>query len=861
MFQSAFARVLPVLSFPLERCTEQDVADPATWSFVTTSPFRPRPISSLPAPTRPEYYPLSPRESPAARGRHPTHSCGATRRKGPGSGPFGVSEVGVPKTSRVRRSADRGLAVLAALVACAAIGWTAGSPRGVDGLDATVAGWFGGGRYWPLFVLESVAAVAFVVLLAFGAYRLGRRDRRHVTSALFAALAACAIAAIFVAGWAAARGGGVRVGPTAARPGTVIVDAAFVASAIASEVVRRGPQRVLCGASLLVLLFAGLADEATKLFPLLLAIAAGSLAGYGVRLMVGASTIRPDTDELGDWIRARGVPVRGPLTAGMGGPDALEGKLQDGSCLDVRLADRDTRLTGLLRRSWSLVRLRTPATGRVALTSRSRLHELALSCLLAEKARVRAPVVLLIEPMEDRTLVLVTQRPNGPKPAHAVPAESATALFAALRALHEAGLAHRALKVENLVVEGADVGFASLDHAAPAATELSRRLDVAQLLTTIGRLSGAPVAVAAMRSGYRTVDDAEIASVLQPLALAPWGWAAMRASTGCLAELRSELVGPGAVVPAVPLERFKWRTVLMVAAMVLAAYAVAGELSTVDLLGALDRMHLGWFGIALVGSLVTYIASAVNLEAFVPRRLSLQRSFLVQLAASFVGVAMPSTLGYVAINARYLSRERIDQPTVAAAITLSQLSNIATTVATVVLLAIITGTGIGEVRLVPGTDLLIGAATAAAVVTVLVLVPQTRVRLARLVLPHLRDLLPKLVEAISHPWRLLMSVAASTFLNLGYVLAFYAALAAVGAHPPLVATAIVYLLGSFVGSAAPTPGGLGGVEAALAAGLATIGVPAGEAIPAVVVFRFATFWLPIPVGWVTYAAMQHSGSL
>lgn len=57
MFQSAFARVLPVLSFPLERCTEQDVADPATWSFVTTSPFRPRPISSLPAPTPPGVLP------------------------------------------------------------------------------------------------------------------------------------------------------------------------------------------------------------------------------------------------------------------------------------------------------------------------------------------------------------------------------------------------------------------------------------------------------------------------------------------------------------------------------------------------------------------------------------------------------------------------------------------------------------------------------------------------------------------------------------------------------------------------------------------------------------------------------------
>lgn len=751
--------------------------------------------------------------------------------------------------------------MVAVSLAAALIGWTAGSPRGVDRLDITVAGWFGGGSYWPVFVLESVAALTFVVLLVFGAYRLGRRDRRHVTSALLAAVIGCAVAAILVAGWATARGGGFRVGATAARPGTVIVDAAFVASAIASEVVRRGPRRAWCGAALIVALLTGLADEATKLFPLLLAIAAGSLAGYGVRFMVGASTIRPDAPELREWIRTRGIPLRGPLTVGIGGADAFEGSLVDGTRLDVHLADRDTRLSGLIRRAWSLVRLRAPATGHVALTSRSRLRVLALSCLLAEKAGVQAPAVLLIEPVEDRTLVLVTRRPSGPELAHAVAPDTAAALFEALRNLHEVGLAHRALKAENLVAEGTAVGFVSLDHAAPAATELTRRLDVAQLLTTIGRLSGAPAAVAAMRSGYTNVDEAEVASVLQPLALAPWGWAEMRAATGCLAELRSELVGPGAAVPAVPLERFRWRTVLMVAAMVLAAYAVAGKLSTVDLLGALDRMHMGWFGVALVGSLVTYIASTANLEAFVPRRLTFRRSFLVQLAASFVGVAMPSTLGYVAVNARYLSRERVDQPSLAAAITLSQLSNIATTVVMVVLLAIVTGSGLGKVRLVPGTDLLIGAAAAGAVVTMLVLLPQTRVRLARLVLPHLRGLLPKLVEGISRPGRLLISAAASTLLNVGYVLAFYAALRAVGAHPPLVAAAIVYLLGSFIGSAAPTPGGLGGVEAALAAGLATIGVPASEAIPAVVVFRFATFWLPIPVGWVTYATLQHNGTL
>ena len=56
-------------------------------------------------------------------------------------------------------------------------------------------------------------------------------------------------------------------------------------------------------------------------------------------------------------------------------------------------------------------------------------------------------------------------------------------------------------------------------------------------------------------------------------------------------------------------------------------------------------------------------------------------------------------------------------------------------------------------------------------------------------------------------------------------------------------------------------GGLGGVEAVMSAGLTAIGIPAHEAIPAVLIFRLATFWLPIPAGWVSYLMLQRRGTL
>ena len=51
------------------------------------------------------------------------------------------------------------------------------------------------------------------------------------------------------------------------------------------------------------------------------------------------------------------------------------------------------------------------------------------------------------------------------------------------------------------------------------------------------------------------------------------------------------------------------------------------------------------------------------------------------------------------------------------------------------------------------------------------------------------------------------------------------------------------------------------MEAVLSAGLTAIGIPAHEAIAAVLIFRTATFWLPIPVGWISYLQLQRSGIL
>lgn len=64
-----------------------------------------------------------------------------------------------------------------------------------------------------------------------------------------------------------------------------------------------------------------------------------------------------------------------------------------------------------------------------------------------------------------------------------------------------------------------------------------------------------------------------------------------------------------------------------------------------------------------------------------------------------------------------------------------------------------------------------------------------------------------------------------------------------------VTVTVVTMVGGTLASAAPTPGGVGAVEAALIGGLAAFGVPAAIGVPAVLLYRVLTCWLPVFIGW------------
>jgi uncharacterized protein (TIRG00374 family) len=80
---------------------------------------------------------------------------------------------------------------------------------------------------------------------------------------------------------------------------------------------------------------------------------------------------------------------------------------------------------------------------------------------------------------------------------------------------------------------------------------------------------------------------------------------------------------------------------------------------------------------------------------------------------------------------------------------------------------------------------------------------------------------------------------------------------AFGGHPEFGIIVLGYFLGT-LGSLLPLPGGIGGVEGAMIGSFVAFGIPASQAVIAVLAYRAISFWLPTLPGIAGYIALRRT---
>src|SRR5689334_5441019 len=111
-----------------------------------------------------------------------------------------------------------------------------------------------------------------------------------------------------------------------------------------------------------------------------------------------------------------------------------------------------------------------------------------------------------------------------------------------------------------------------------------------------------------------------------------------------------------------------------------------------------------------------------------------------------------------------------------------------------------------------------------------------------------------MAHTLGQNWRraVLLSVGRVAFDYL----ALLASVAAVGAHPRPSLIVVAYVSAVVLALIPITPGGLGFVEAGLTGVLTLAGIPASEAVLATLLYRLASYWLPVIAGPVAYGVFR-----
>ncbi len=552
-----------------------------------------------------------------------------------------------------------------------------------------------------------------------------------------------------------------------------------------------------------------------------------------------------------------------------------EADTHDGRLLDVTVLDRDRQAVGLVYRLYRRIRLRGPAQRRNLLSLRRAVDQEALMSYALRDAGIRTPRLVAVRELSADSALLAYERVEGRTLEKLTPDELTDELLTRIWQLQQQmqlhQVAHRRFALDSLLVDRDEqVWLLDLRNGEIAASALQTRLDTAELMATLALRYGPErtVRVGAQVLGADAMGAA--LPMLQPVVLTRTTRAAVRKSKDLLQRIREQILTyqPQAtrVAEPVKLERLRPRTLLTVAAGLVAAYLVLYQLasSNLSLTKILSTASPWWLIAAVAASVMTYVAAGMVLTGFIPERLPVVRNFLVQVAAGFVSIVAPAAVGGVALNTRYLQKQGIGTGPAVSAVGASQAVGFIMHIALIAAFSFLANTGTGSHSWAPST-VVIAILLAIGVIAMLTISvkPLRTFAVARLK-PFFEGTLPRLLDVAQNPRKLSIGLGGTVLLSLMNAMCLWASVLTISpqANISYATTAVVFLTAQAIGSVIPVPSGIGTVELAMTGALTSIGgLTVTVATAAVFVFRLLRTYLPVVPGYFAFTHLQRKGAL
>ncbi|MFD8466025.1 lysylphosphatidylglycerol synthase domain-containing protein [Streptomyces cyaneofuscatus] len=868
--------------------------------------------------------------------------------------------------ARVHRPSDLmrlliGIAAIAVLFAIAAF-----AQGTTTGLEDDISK---GTEQAPDLLIKIAGLVSSIAVLlvpvAFAIERLIKRDGLRIADGVLAAVLAHGVTLATDLWVSRSAPGTIQEALTQPQPGAGLTDpvhgylAPVIAYMTAVGMARRPRWRVVLWAVLLLDAFAMLVGGYTTPFSIILTVLIGWTVAYGTLYAVGSPNVRPTGQHLMAGLRHVGFrPVAAMRTEDAPDNDNTDQNdrgrrylvtLEDGPPLDVTVVDREQQAQGFFYRAWRRLTLRTLTQRRSIQSLRQALEQEALLAYAAIAAGANAPKLIATSELGPDAVMLVYEHIGGRSldqmEDEEITDELVRGAWRQVKALQSRRIAHRRLTGDALLVDRSGKVFVTdLRGGEIAAGDLVLRMDVAQLLTTLGLRVGAERSVSGALAVLGPDAVADCLPLLQPIALSRSTRATLRrlarersqqerdavleasraakearardaaddaAQAGAeaqgeprpghkaerkslrtekqaekqaekravddameearegdlLAQIRRQvlLIRPQAPVEPVRLERIKPRTLFSFIAGAIAAYFLISQVTQADFGVLVEQAEWGWVAAALGFSALSYVAAAMSLLGFVPERVPFLKTVQAQVAGSFVKIVAPAAVGGVALNTRFLQRAGVRPGLAVASVGASQLFGLGCHILLLALFGYLTGTEKTPDSLTPSRTVIAGLLTVAVLVLVVTAIPFLRKFVVTRVRSLFAGVVPRMLDVVQRPQKLVTGIGGMLLLTGLFVLCLDASIRAFSGPDvtqlSYASIAVVFLAGNALGSAAPTPGGMGAVEGALTLGLIAVGLPMEVAAPAVLLYRVMTLWLPVLPGWIAFNQLTRKGEL
>ena len=525
-----------------------------------------------------------------------------------------------------------------------------------------------------------------------------------------------------------------------------------------------------------------------------------------------------------------------------------------GTAYTISVMDGQLHTAGYLMQIWQWIKLSGVSMRRDRSVRDSMQHHMAVLFELRDLGLPALHPYGLAENAESSILVFHDDIHLTPIDLDHLDADQARQLMDFLDKANGRGYTHRRITPSTLAMdrEGHAV-IAGWENGDSASSSANTALDRVQLLSLMTAALSAEEAVRIGLESWGETTMVALTPFVQMVAIPAQTQALPGWDRQVMSDLRARLramAPPESVgsMDQVSLSRFSLRSFLALALLVVAAIVILTQFNLQQVIQAVRNANPWVVGLSFMLGSFSWVGCAVTLGVFIDKRKrNLRGIFLSQVASSFTSVSMPAGVGPAFVNLQFLRRSGYDNTMATAIMSAVVAVQFATTFVLLVVIGLFTGRNTLS-GMIPTNTLVIVIGVVAIVAALAMAIPYTRRLVVDRLMPIVASYARHLVDILTQPRQLLMAASGAVLQSAALGLSFWAALMAFGCRTNIFETTFVFLLANTLGSAVPTPGGLGAIEAVLFSAFRLAGVPSGVAISATLVFRVANYWLRIPLG-------------